>query len=146
MADALNNIIDLNIAIQEDNLEKAKALVTELNTQLDDLRERFEIPNDQDICNFFSFQLVFENYNNDTRNYVIDNFLGLDEELRKIYQWFREIDGLIDTPTLESANTLLDKIFLQEKIEDYKISAIIRLINYTQRYDLFTSLKEKSAK
>lgn len=146
MADALNNIIDLNIAIQEDNLEKAKVLITELNTQLDDLRERFEIPNNQDICNFFSFQLVFENYNNDTRNYVIDNFLGLDEELRKIYQWFREIDGLINTPTLESANTLLDKIFLQEKIEDYKISAIIRLINYTQRYDLFTSLKEKSAK
>lgn len=146
MADALNNIIDLNIAIQEDNLEKAKTLVAELNTQLDDLRERFEIPDNQDICNYFSFQLVFENNHNNTRNYVIDNFLGLDEELRKIYQWFREIDGLIDTPTLESSNALLNKVFSQDKIEDYKISAIIRLINYTQRYDLFTSLKEKSAK
>ena len=46
MADALNNIIDLNVAIQKDDLEKAKILVAELNTQIDELKNRFEIPED----------------------------------------------------------------------------------------------------
>lgn len=146
MADALNNIIDLNIAIQENNLEKAKTLVTELNTQIDNLKERFEIPEDQDICDYFNLLLIFDQYRNDTCDYVINNFDGVNPKLVKTYNWSKIIVELFDNPSKEKVNKFLDENFKLTVIEDYQISAIIRAINYTQRYDLFKILKEKCAK
>lgn len=144
MADALNNIIDLNIAIQEDNLEKAKILVTELNTQINELRKRFEIPEDQDIFNYFSLQITFDNFNNTTRNYVLDNFLGIDSKTVKIFKWYNKINSLVNNSSINEIILLLEETLIQDSIEKYQIPSLFRMINFTQRYDLFKILKEKS--
>lgn len=144
MADALNNIIDLNVAIQEDNLEKAKTLVAELNTQISELKERFEIPADQDICNYFSLQITFDNFENNTRDYVLENFQGIDPRTVKVFKWYRNVNSLFQNSENEKIINLLEETLQLNEIEDFQISGIFRMINYTQRYDLFKILKEKS--
>lgn len=142
MADALNNIIDLNVAIQEDDLEKAKTLVAELNTQIDELKDRFEISENQDICDFFSLQMVFEDFNNNTRNYVLNNFKGINSETIKAFTWFDKVNLLFKNSDKNKMMELLEST-LSSTIEKFQISSIFRMINYTQRYDLFKILKEK---
>ena len=144
MADALNNIIDLNVAIQEDNLEKAKTLVAELNTQISELKERFEIPADQDICNYFSLQITFDNFENNTRDYVLENFQGIDSKTVKVFKWYRNVNSLFQNSENEKIINLLEETLQLNEIEDFQISGIFRMINYTQRYDLFKVLKEKN--
>lgn len=144
MADALNNIIDLNVAIQKDDLEKAKTLVAELNTQIDELKNRFEIPEDQDICNYFSLQITFDNFENNTRDYVLDNFQGINPKTVKVFQWYRKVNSLFQNSENEKIINLLEETLQLNEIEDFQISSIFRMINYTQRYDLFKILKEKS--
>lgn len=142
MSDALNNIIDLNTAIQEDNLEKAKILVNELNNQIDELKERFEIPEDQDICSYFSLQITFDNFNNNTRNYVLENFKGINPETQKIFLWFNKVNSLFDKAAKSEMVEVLEEA-LSSTVEKFQVSSIFRMINYTQRYDLFKILKEK---
>lgn len=146
MADALNNIIDLSSAIQANDLNAAKVLVNELNGQIDELKERFSIPESQDICNYFSFYELFDNNNNETRRYVTNNFNGLNADVKEAFQWHDNIGDVFTNPTVEKTSAFLDKVFKQEKFHDYQIAAIMRMINYAKRYELLKELKEKGEK
>lgn len=147
MADnALDNIIDLNIAVQSKDMQKIKELVPIINSQLDSLVDRFNFQDKTVIGDYFGLtDLVLAIADKDITEYIIDNFKGFSEIYKDKIKWLSKINSAIfNREGAQTPEEILAEFFNStEKIKDYQYNGIIRLINLTQRYDLFKSLKEK---
>lgn len=143
---ALDNIIDLNIAVQQKDMVKIKELVPIINSQLDELVVRFNFQDKTVIGDYFGLtDLLLNIADKDITKYVIDNFEGFSEIYKDKMKWLSRINSVIlHRDGAETPGEILIEFFNStEKIKDYQYNGIIRLINLTQKYDLFKKLKEK---
>lgn len=141
MDDALDSIIELNTAIANNDLEKTKVLVDNINQNIDDLHERFGVQNN--ICGTMGVYETFHSFPNDATLYAIENLKDVDaitlSELKDIIHF----NQVMESNNQEKAKELLDEWLQRDGYSVIQIRNITRLINYTQQYDLFKVLREK---
>lgn len=146
MDNSLDNIIDLNIAIQQKDLEKIKELIPVLNSQLDSLVSRFELQDKGVVGDYFGLtDLLLNIADDEITDYLIENFNGFSDKFKNRIKWLSKVNSAIfkraGAQTIEEI--LKDFFDSTEPIEDYQYNGVFRLINITQKYDLFQKLKEK---
>lgn len=143
MVDVLDSIIDLNTAITEDDLEKAKDAVQNINEHMDELKERFEILDD-DIGTYFGFYDTITKSSNDTGLYILNNLNGLKELYKNKIKWSIETTKLIAQRDNEILSNFVKETLNDNSLtlQDYQYVTLIRMINISQDYSLFALLKE----
>lgn len=141
MNDALDSIIELNTAIANDDLERTKVLVDNINQNIDNLHERFGVENN--ICGVMGVYETFNNFLNDSTLYAIENLKDADSliliELKDIIRF----NKIMENNDQEEANKLLNELLTRDGYSAIQIRNITRLINFTQQYELFEKLREK---
>lgn len=131
------NLIDLFLAIKDNNLEEAKNLVPILNNQL--------LENDNQI--YVNEILGLNNLstipNNETLSYVLDNLSNIDDSNQ--IRWYLQTEDMIQDFTNLKINNVKIKNFIIEKMpvvsQYYEYSTLIRMIHLIQDYDLLLDLK-----
>lgn len=143
MVDVLDSVIDLNQAIVENDLEKAKEAVQNINDHMDELKERFSILDD-DIGSYFGFYDTITKSSNDTGLYILNNLNGLKDFYKNKIKWSIETTKLIIQRDDEILNNFVKDTLNNKELtlQDYHYATLIRMINISQDYDLFALLKE----
>lgn len=144
----IDNIIDLNIAVKEKNLDDIKILVPIVNSQLDVLEKNFELSSKEEVGGYFGLtDLLLNIADIEITEYIVENFKGLSKEFGDKIKWTTKINKAIFDFDSKNRNAILDEFFASDlPVEKYQYNGIIRLINITQRYELFEKLKEKGTK
>ena len=141
MNDALDSIIELNTAIANDDLERTKVLVDNINQNIDNLHERFGVQNN--ICGTMGVYETFNSFPNDSTLYAIENLKDVDSliliELKDIIHF----NKIMENNDREEASRLPNEPLTQNEYSAIQIRNITRLINFTQQYELFEELRKK---
>lgn len=140
--DSLEAVIGLSIALRNNEIEKVKEDVNIINNDIDNLIQRFDIQ-DKDIGAYFSLYDIFSQVDNESVDYAIESLASLKENKKDKIKWYKKIKKLVTTKDMAQITSVLEDIFQLEKINDYQIEGIIRLINIVQKYKYFISLKER---
>lgn len=141
MNDALDSIIELNTAIANDDLEKTKVLVDNINQNIDNLHERFGVQNN--ICGTMGVYETFHNFLNNSTLYAIENLNDVDSQTLIDLKDAINFNSVIESGDKEKAHELLIDLLNRDKYPPIRIASITRLINFTQDYSLFNKLREQ---
>lgn len=132
------NIIDLILAIKENNLDYAMALVPTLNEYIIDDDNMY-------VNDMLGLNNLSSLPNNETLIYVIDNLSHIYNAPR--IKWILNSEKIISDYQKGNLNNEAIKNFVLEHInnisEYYEYSTLIRMIHFIQDYDLLLLLKER---
>ena len=141
MNDALDSIIELNIAIANNDLKRTKVLVDNINQNIDNLHERFGVQNN--ICGTMGVYTTFHNFLNNSTLYAIENLNDVDSQTLIDLKDAINFNSVIENGDKEKAHELLIDLLNRDKYPPTRIASITRLINFTQDYSLFNKLREQ---
>lgn len=131
------NLIDLFLAIKDNNLEEAKNLVPILNNQLLENNNQIYVNEILGLNNLSTIP------NNETLSYVLDNLSNIDDSNQ--IRWYLQTEDIIQDFTNLKINNVKIKNFIIEKMpvvsQYYEYSTLIRMIHLIQDYDLLLDLR-----
>lgn len=131
-----NAILDLILAIKEDNLEQVKLNVNILNNNKDVLADEGYTSLD----GVLSLGEMSQKYNNESLLYVLNN-LTLLSSVERI-KWNLMIRNLMKNRNISDIQNFVNTAINNEDITDYKIYSLIQLATNIQDYDLIYTLKQ----
>ena len=123
-------LIDLTLAVKDNNLQQTQEIVSELN----------EITtSSSNLFDFFRINILLQqNYNNESLKYVIynlNNYYNMEA-----FRWAIDLEELVEHGNEESIRDFLETVDFNN-IKDYQISGLIRLYNVIQDYEGLIALK-----
>lgn len=131
-----NAILDLILAIKEDNLEQVKLNVNILNNNKDVLADEGYTSLD----GVLSLGEMSQKYNNESLLYVLNNLTLLNSVER--IKWNLMIRDLMKNRNISDIQNFVSTAINNGDITDYRIYSLIQLATNIQDYDLIYTLKQ----